>query len=162
MRLVTSFALVLIAACGPKDTIPGGGHPADPAATPPAAGDNTQAIAEAEKAAFARAEPVLTRHCAGCHTTGGAKASKEALEHFSMDSYPFGGHHATEIGATIRVVLGVEGGKPATMPHDKPGAVQGDELAAVVEWSRAFDRSHAAGLHHHGEHGEHEHEHGAH
>jgi hypothetical protein len=78
------------------------------------------------------------------------------LHHFDVGTYPFGGHHATEIGATVREVLGVGGGAP-TMPRNAPGAVKGAELEAVVVWSRAFDQAHAAGLHHHGAPGAHEH-----
>ena len=75
MRIAVSILVVSLvgtAACGPKDTIPGGGHPAEPgAAPPPAAGDDKQAIADAEKVAHARAEPVFARHCAPCHTDSG-------------------------------------------------------------------------------------------
>jgi hypothetical protein len=114
------------------------------------AGEEPAALLAAEQEALALARPVLDKHCARCHSSGGKKARKNALSHFSMDSYPFGGHHATEIGEEIREVLGVEGKKKATMPPDQPGVVQGDELALVVAWTEAFDRSHAAGLHDHG------------
>jgi mono/diheme cytochrome c family protein len=166
--------------CGPKDVIPTApGHPANPAAptapvaqaTPdaaapaPSGGDaalsvtapDTQAIAAADKAAYDKAWPVLEKHCAGCHTSAGTrKAKKKAMPHFSMDGYPFGGHHAEEIGENVREVLGATGEKP-TMPADKPGAVKGAELEAVVEWTRAFDAAQAAGLHKKAEHEGHRH-----
>lgn len=58
-----------------------------------------------------------------------------------MDHYPFGGHHAAEITAAIRNVLGVSG-KPATMPRDNPGAVKGDDLRLILAWADAYDRAH--------------------
>ena len=96
---------------------------------------------DAELAAYERARPVFEEHCARCHTSGGTKASRDSLAHFSMDGYPFGGHHAAEIGHEVRAVLGVEGGSPV-MPADDKGAVQGEALEAVVDWSRAFDAAH--------------------
>lgn len=70
-----------------------------------------------------------------------------------MDGYPFGGHHAGQISGTIREALGASG-QPATMPKDRPGAVQSEELRAILDWADAFDRAHAAGNHddHHNEH----------
>lgn len=150
-----------LAACGPKDVIPAGpDHPASPGAPSGATGAGTsvaedeQAIAAAEQAAYERARPVFERYCAKCHSSKGEKASPKKLGHLNIDGYPFGGHHAGEIGAAIREVLGVTG-EEATMPMDAPGAVKGEELEAIVEWSKAFDRAHAAGLHQHGEHGDH-------
>jgi len=61
------------------------------------------------------------------------------LRHFTMDGYPFGGHHAATIARTIREVLGAAG-EPATMPDDRPGAVQGADLALVLQWAEAWDR----------------------
>ena len=148
------------AACAPRDVIPSApNHPANPAApvAAPQAGPDeapapTSAIAAAEKAAYERARPVFERYCAACHSTAGTKEAKtKALPHFSIDGYPFGGHHAGEAGENVREVLGVTGEKP-TMPADRPGAVEGAELEAVVEWSKAFDRAHAAGLHQQGGH----------
>ena len=158
-------------ACGPKDVIPTAAHhPANPAAPvaaapaviadagapavepaptpqPDAAVPATAAIAAAERTAYERAKPVLEKYCAGCHTSSGTKkAKKKALPHFSMDGYPFGGHHAEEIGANVREVLGATGEKP-TMPADRPGAVKGDDLDAVLAWTKAFDAAHEAGLH---------------
>lgn len=63
-----------------------------------------------------------------------------------MTSYPFRGHHADDIGASIRRVLGGSG-KKATMPKDGPGSVQGDDLALVLAWADAFDRAKSAGAH---------------
>lgn len=71
-----------------------------------------------------------------------------------MDGYPFGGHHADQISATIREVLGTTGER-ATMPRDRPGIVRGDELRLVLDWADAFarahpaDRAHQHGGHHH-------------
>ena len=68
-----------------------------------------------------------------------------------MDAYPFGGHHAAEITASIREVLGTTGKHP-TMPRDDPGAVDGEELKLILAWADAFDKTHPAGAserHHH-------------
>jgi hypothetical protein len=121
-----------------------------------------EALLVAEQDAYQRAKPVLDKYCAKCHSGGGKKARKATLAHFSMDTYPFGGHHETEMGEVMRAVLGVTGKRP-TMPEDQPGIVQGEELASIVAWSEAFDRSHAAGLHDHGSAGAHGagHQHGA-
>lgn len=106
----------------------------------------------AERTAYQAARPVFERYCASCHTAAGVHPQRRtALPHFDMDSYPFGGHHATEMAATIREVLGATG-EDATMPKDNPGVVQGDDLALVLAWADAFERSHKAGLHDH-EHG---------
>lgn len=61
-----------------------------------------------------------------------------------MDGYPFAGHHAAMMSATIREVLGAAGSEP-TMPRDKPGAVKGDELKLVLAWAAAYDRAHSGG-----------------
>jgi hypothetical protein len=119
-----------------------------------------EALLAAEQDAYQRAKPVFDKYCAKCHSKDGKKARKATLAHFSMDTYPFGGHHETEMGEEVREVLGVTGKRP-TMPQDQPGIVQGDELALLVTWSEAFDTSHAAGLHQHGDaHGA-GHQHGA-
>lgn len=102
-----------------------------------------------EQEAYERARPVFERYCASCHTSGAG--NRAALRHFTMDRYPFGGHHADQISSTIRDVLGADG-QPATMPKDRPGAVQGDDLRAILDWADAFDRAHAAANprdHHH-------------
>lgn len=120
-----------------------GEHPAAPTesapavAPEPAAGDR---VAD-ERAAYERARPVFQKYCAMCHTTGGTHAKKAALQRFTMDQYPFGGHHASEIASSIREVLGA-GGEEPTMPRDIPGAVQGEELALVLAWAEAFDSAH--------------------
>lgn len=93
-----------------------------------------------EQEAYERARPVFERYCASCHTTRAGK--RAALRHFTMDRYPFGGHHADQISSTIREVLGASR-QPATMPKDRPGAVQGDDLRAILDWADAFDRAHA-------------------
>jgi hypothetical protein len=105
---------------------------------PPGSHDPSQQ----ERAAYEKAKPLFEMYCASCHTTQGSKSSTKALGHFAMDSYPFGGHHAAEISAAIREVLGKTGSAPI-MPKDKPGAVKGDELAAVLAWADAYDRAHA-------------------
>jgi len=100
------------------------------------------AFADAEHDAFERAKPVFEAYCAKCHTTGGKSASKKKLDHFDMSSYPFGGHHAAQIGPTIRKVLGMTGKSPS-MPSDRKGAVKGDELARIRAWCDAWDAAHA-------------------
>jgi mono/diheme cytochrome c family protein len=99
--------------------------------------------AAAEQVAYASAKPVFASYCAPCHTSDGSKFTPGARRHFSMDTYPFGGHHSAEIGHEIREVLGASGGK-ATMPKDKPGSVQGDELRLLLAWADAFDQAHPA------------------
>jgi hypothetical protein len=163
--------LALVCACVPADVIPSGaGHPANPAApigckadvptaseTPHGDGgmhgmdmsgmdmsgahDNAAALAKAEQDALAKAQPVLDAYCAKCHSSNGKKPSKKAMMHFDMTSYPFGGHHAKVIGAAIREALGASGKDPS-MPADDPGAVKGDELAAILAWTKAFDDAH--------------------
>jgi hypothetical protein len=125
--------------------------PAEPTrAAPPPPPDLAQqkaVLASAELAAYETAKPALGKYCASCHTTVGKKAAKKKLDHFSMDTYPFGGEHAKSIGNEIRVVLAIDGNKKASMPSDKPGAVNGDELAAIKAWTEAWQASGAAGNH---------------
>lgn len=102
----------------------------------------------AEQAAFDKAKPVFVKYCASCHTKGGAKATAKKLDHFDMTVYPFGGHHAGTMAATIRKVLGIGGRKPS-MPADRKGAVKGDELALIAAWADAFDAAHKADSTHH-------------
>jgi len=132
--------------------------PAEPARpTEPARPDPAKVKADllaAETAAFEKAKPVFEKHCARCHTKDGKLAAKKKLDHFDMTTYPFGGHHGMEISGEIRKTLGIGGGKP-TMPFDKKGAVQGDELALIAAWADAFDASHKAGAHE--GHGGHQH-----
>jgi hypothetical protein len=113
----------------------------------------------AETAAFDAAKPVFDTFCSKCHMQGGKKATAKKLGHFDMTTYPFGGHHAMEIGKSIRTSLGIDGSKP-TMPADSPGSVKGDDLAAIAAWADAFDASHAGGAHEgmsHEGHGGHSH-----
>jgi len=125
-------------------------HPADPAPTT----DPKAQLLAAETSAWEAAKPVFDRACASCHTSTGKKAARKKLDHFNLDSYPPGGHHAATIGFTIRDVLGLSGKKP-TMPYDKPGSVQGDDLATIKAWTDAWQAADhggahpAAGDHHH-------------
>lgn len=100
----------------------------------------------AETAAWTTAKPVFDKACAACHTSGGKKAAKKKLDHFSFDSYPLGGHHTATIGFTIRDVLGISGKKP-TMPYGTPGSVKGDDLAKVKAWTDAWEAAEKAGAH---------------
>jgi hypothetical protein len=96
-----------------------------------------------EMHAYEQARPVFEKYCAACHTERDRGTEHaEALLHFSMDGYPFGGHHADEIGAEVRAVLGAADNEP-TMPPDNPGVVRGEELALVLAWADAFDRAQA-------------------
>jgi mono/diheme cytochrome c family protein len=122
--------------------MPAGEHP--PASEhAPATSEAPQDLLALEQAAYEKARPVFDVHCARCH---GSDGKRGARKHFDMTKYPFGGHHAMEITGTIREVLGVNGGE-VSMPEDKPGAVQGDQLSLITAWADAFDRAHAAGLH---------------
>ena len=100
----------------------------------------------AEMSAWEAAKPVFTKACATCHTKAGKKAAKKKLDHFDMDTYPPGGHHTGTIGFTIREVLGLTS-KKATMPYDKPGSVQGDDLVKIKAWADAWEASDKAGAH---------------
>ena len=137
----------------------------DPQPSPdpePAKPDPAKVKAEllaAETAAFEKAKPVFEKHCARCHSKDGKSTSLKKRGHFDMTTYPFAGHHAMEISKEIRKSLGLMG-KKATMPADKKGAVQGDELELVKAWADAFDASHAGGAHEgHGQHGHGGHKH---
>ncbi len=111
-----------------------------------------------ETTAYENAKPVFAKYCASCHTKGQRGAKPKTLEHFEMTTYPFGGHHAMEVGKNVRKVLAIGGGK-ATMPKNKPGSVKGAELALFASWADAFDASHAGGAHE--GHGTGGHDHGA-
>lgn len=100
----------------------------------------------AERAAYEKAKPVFDKWCAKCHTKGGKMAAAKKLDHFDMTVYPFGGHHALELGTQLRTSLGIDGSKP-TMPFDKKGAVKGEELALIAAWADAFDAAHEGGAH---------------
>ncbi|HKO90915.1 MAG TPA: hypothetical protein VJU61_07180 [Polyangiaceae bacterium] len=160
--VLLSIATASATACASAQAVQ---HPEAPPPSSPVA-EPTE-IGAAELAAYSQAKPVFEAHCASCHATRSSSSNAEALEHFNMDAYPFGGHHATGIGSAIREVLGASGAKP-TMPRDKPGAVQGSELQLVLAWADAFDRAHpensAAHGHDDNDHDEpgddgHEHEH---
>lgn len=142
----------------PSDPDDAGTAPAK--APAPTVGDQERLV-RAERVAFAAAKPVFEEFCESCHT-GTAKQNRKALKHFNMDGYPFTGHHAHELGAVIRKVLGVGGGK-ATMPKNDKGAVVGAKLELVAAWSRAFDAAHEkakAGDSQHEQPGKH-HDHGS-
>jgi mono/diheme cytochrome c family protein len=117
-----------------------------------AMGKDPAALAAAETAAYEKARPVFESYCAKCHTKNGMLVTGKKLGHFDMTTYPFGGHHAAEIAGQIRKSLGIDGSKP-TMPFDKKGAVQGDELALIAAWADAFDAAHQGAAHEgHGDH----------
>jgi hypothetical protein len=169
---VTILATIALAACGGKaaspPTTPGepdhavhdAAAPAGVAATtePPASREQPAApsaaspqdpeaeLLAAETAAWQTARPIFDKACASCHTSAGNKASKKKLGHFSFDAYPLGGHHTATIGFTIREVLGLTGDKP-TMPYDKPGSVQGDDLATIKAWTDAWEAAERGGAH---------------
>ena len=147
-----------------QDPIPMTEQPADamPAPTPPsepAKPDPAKVKADllaAEIAAYEKAKLVFETNCARCHTKTGRLTKDKTRDHFDMTSYPFGGHHAMEIGKEIREALGITGDK-VTMPKDKKGAVKGDDLKLIAAWADAFDAAHAGGAHE--GHGEHDHDH---
>lgn len=118
--------------------------PESPDGAPDAPGPGTGDPPLDERTAYEKAKPVFDAHCSSCHTTSGSKSGKKALSHFTMDAYPFGGHHTATMSATIREVLGATGSAP-TMPRDKPGAVKGEELKLVLAWADAYDRAHSGG-----------------
>ena len=130
-RIVLVPVLVLLVMAAASVARAHGRHAAVPAHTPTAE----------ETAAFEIAKPVFERHCFRCHTTAGKKSKHKALDHLSMDQYPFGGHHADEAGAAVREVLGADAHGEATMPSDDRGAVRGDDLTKIVAWAAAFDRA---------------------
>src|SRR5687767_5365646 len=83
---------------------------------PAASAHGPGVAAKQADAAFAKAKPVLQKYCSDCHTSKGSQADEESMRHFSMDTYPLGGHHSGEITQTLRKVLGVAG-EQATMPE---------------------------------------------
>jgi hypothetical protein len=121
-------------------------EPERPAEPGPAAADPKADLLALETAAWATAAPVLENVCSTCHTSAGKKATKKKLGHFSFDSYPPSGHHTSTIGFTIRDVLGLSGKKP-TMPYDKPGSVQGDDLAKIKAWTDKWEAAEKGGAH---------------
>ena len=132
----------------PVGQVPAETAPVDaaPPETPPDPAKVKADLLAAEQTAYDKAKPVFGKYCASCHSKDSKKAKAKTLGHFDMTSYPFGGHHAMEVSAEVRKVLGIGGGK-ATMPLDNPGAVQGEELALVAAWADAFDAAHAGGAH---------------
>ncbi len=185
MTRTIRFTLLFAAACGGGaatpastapvvDPIPMAEAPAEPTPgvelvkptepaipDPPMGPDPAQVKADllaAETTAYENVKPLFGTYCASCHSKGQKGAKAKTLAHFEITTYPFGGHHAMEVGAEVREVLGIGGGKP-TMPKTKPGIVKGDELALFAAWADAFDASHAGGAHE--GHGTGGHEHGA-
>lgn len=118
--------------------------PAEP--TKPDVADVKADLLASERSAWGAAQPVFEKACASCHTKAGKKAAKKKLDHFNMDTYPLGGHHTQTIGFTIRDVLGISGKKP-TMPYDKPGSVQGEDLAKIKLWTDAWEAAEKAEAH---------------
>jgi hypothetical protein len=162
-QLMTLMAALAFAACGSKPRAPTTPPPAEPdhaehhdhagsaaapeeAAETPPQEDPKVALLAAEAAAWQTARPVFDRACASCHTTAGKKSAKKKLDHFSFDAYPPGGHHTATIGFTIRDALGING-KKATMPFDKPGSVNGDDLAKIKAWTDAWEAAEKGGVH---------------
>lgn len=125
--------------------------------TEPAPTQAASDLPATEMAAYERAKPVFDKFCGRCHAQAGGM--KGALAHLDITQYPFAGHHASTVAATVRKSLGVDGGK-ATMPRNKPGSVTGAELDLIKAWADAFDAAHAgathagAGEHNHGGHGQ--------
>ena len=163
-HLLLAIALI---ACGSKSSPPANPTPPPETKTeppPPAAGSaespkppdaekpappKSDAKADAlaaETAAYEKAKPVFEKYCSTCHTKAGKKSAKKKLDHFSMDTYPFGGEHTAFIGDHISDVLGL-GKKKATMPYDKPGSVKGDDLATIKAWIDAWEGAEKAGAH---------------
>lgn len=104
----------------------------------------TVTVTPDEKAAFDAAKPAFEKHCFRCHTTSGKKAKRKTLDHLTMDSYPFGGHHANDVASSIRRTLGIAPNKKKpTMPKDEPGAVVGDDLERISAWADSVDRARA-------------------
>ena len=118
--------------------------PEQPAAPDP--GAVKAELLAAEMRAYENVKPLVEKYCASCHTKGRKGAKASTLKHFETTTYPFGGHHAMEVGKNVRKVLAIGGGKP-TMPKNKPGIVQGEELALFAAWADAFDASHEGGAH---------------
>ena len=140
----------ILAGCGPKaspttttppnelapvvDTVPASPAPAGtsalpqtPESHPPSEGPDLHAV---ELSAYEKAKPVFEKFCANCHTQGRPGARSGTLAHFDTTVYPFAGHHSDDLAATVRAAIGATGGK-ATMPRNKPGAVQGEDLALI-------------------------------
>lgn len=131
------------AAPQPATPPPAAPRPAAPEVPRP---DPKARLLAAETSAWEAARPVLTKHCASCHTRDGKRTSKKKLDHLDLDTYPPKGHHAAKIGAAIRDVLGLSGKRP-TMPYGKAGSVKGDELATIKAWIEAWEAAEKASAH---------------
>jgi len=152
-RWVCKLGLAGWLGCASQSNEPGPEAPSSRTEAPAAAVPGQQQPAQQELEAYERAKPVFETYCASCHTMRGKKSTEESLEHFKMDGYPFGGHHADEITEALREVLALSGSKKPSMPKDKPGAVQGEELQRIVAWADAYDQAHPTAAHeHHHEH----------
>jgi hypothetical protein len=145
-KLLPALLLLAVAACGSKSS----GGTTTPDQPEPDAGVASEHaptdLLAAEAAAYEAAKPVFTKYCDKCHNQSGEKAEPDRLGHFDETTYPFGGHHVTTMAPTIRHVLGLDGSEPE-MPKDKPGAVQGDELALIAAWADAWDAAADGGAH---------------
>ena len=178
ISILVTVTLGAIAACGGKSkgdtttpdrtggtSMPDGGSATatttttTPDATAPA-DDGHEALLAAEKTAYQAAQPVFQGKCGSCHVEGGASATAKKLDHINMTAYPFTGEHTATITVTIRHVLGIDGSKPI-MPKDKPGSVQGADLALIAAWADAYDAADNAGAHgeHDDGHADHHHDH---
>src|SRR5262249_19205491 len=89
------------------DTKPAETKPTEAEKPAPPKSDPKADAPAAETAAYEKAKPAFEKACATCHTKAGKKSAKKKLDHFAMDTYPFGGHHTATIGFTIRDVLGI-------------------------------------------------------
>jgi mono/diheme cytochrome c family protein len=100
----------------------------------------------AEISAYETARPVFETWCVTCHqyAGGSSRTYPNAFKALGVSEYPFSGRHST--AKDIRAVLAIGGGRPS-MPKNKKGAVQGQELAAIAAWADAWDRADAAGAH---------------
>ncbi len=118
----------------------------EPVSVKPAISEDFLAV---EVAAYQSARLVFEEECGGCHTPDSTrKKPKKAVAHFSMGSYPFAGHHQSELGRSIRMAIGGTG-KPATMPKDAPGSLAGEDLKVLLAWADAFDMAAEAGVGYH-------------
>lgn len=144
-KTMKTIRAVWLGVCASQLVACAAGQKPDPNAPNPSSGKDgtptakhSRTVPPAELLAYQQARPVFERYCSDCHTAAGTRSQASALNHFSMDTYPFGGHHADEMAGTIREVLGADGGK-ATMPPGRPGAVQGQELELILNWAAASD-----------------------
>lgn len=131
-------------------------QPATAAAPPPETEEQAVVPAPAtdlmaaEMMAYEAAKPVFEESCASCHTHIPGKKMSKGVMHFAMGSYPYQGHHASELGVIIRVAIGGTD-KAATMPKDDPGSLQGEDLQTLLSWADAFDAAATAKVGYHAE-----------